>query len=49
VSLGALLAVLQDNPAIWSGLIGGVIGAVIVDVVHWRWEVRRRKHNGNGH
>lgn len=47
--LRALIVLLQDNPAIWSGFLGGLIAAVIVNVVSWRWEVRRRKHtNGNG-
>jgi hypothetical protein len=33
-----------------QGFIGGVIGAIIVDIVHWRWAIIRRKHtNGNGH
>ncbi len=42
----ALLLLLKDNPAAAQGFIGGVIAAVLVNVIAWRWEVRRRKHNG---
>jgi hypothetical protein len=40
----ALLLLLQDNPAAIQGFIGGVLGAVVVNLIAWRWEVRRRKH-----
>jgi hypothetical protein len=40
----ALFLLLQDNPAAVQGFIGGVLGAVVVHVVHWRWQVIRRKH-----
>jgi hypothetical protein len=40
----ALLLLLQDNPAAVTGFVGGVVGAILVDIVHWRWQVIRRKH-----
>ena len=39
-----LLLLLQDNPAAVQGFLGGVLGAIVVNVVHWRWEVRKRNH-----
>ena len=40
----ALFLLLQDNPAAVTGFVGGVVGAILVHVVHWRWQVIRRKH-----
>lgn len=40
----AVLLLLQDNPAAVTGFVGGVIGAILVEVVTWRWTIRRRKH-----
>jgi len=40
----ALLLYLTDNPAAVQGFIGGLIGAILVMVVHWRWQIIRRKH-----
>jgi len=44
----ALLLLLRDNPAAIQGFIAGMVAAVLVDVIHWRWEVRKRPHpNGS--
>jgi len=40
----ALLLLLRDNPAAIQGFIAGIVAAVLVDVIHWRWEVRKRPH-----
>ncbi len=42
-----LLLLMRDNPTLVMGFLGGVVGAILVDVVRWRWEVRRRPHNGH--
>jgi hypothetical protein len=44
----ALLLLLQDNPAAITGFVGGLVGAVVVAVVHWRWQIIRRKHPPEG-
>lgn len=44
--LQSLLLLLQDNPAAIQGFCGGLVAAILVNIVSWRWEVRRRKHNG---
>jgi hypothetical protein len=45
-----LLLLLRDNPALTQGFIGGILGAVLVNAIVWRWTIRKRKHadNGNG-
>jgi hypothetical protein len=40
----ALFLLLKDNPAAIQGFVGGLIGATVAIVVHWRWQVIRRKH-----
>jgi uncharacterized membrane protein YvlD (DUF360 family) len=40
----ALLLYLSDNPAAVQGFIAGIVGAILVHIVHWRWQVTRRKH-----
>jgi hypothetical protein len=47
-AIGALLALLHDNPSVAQGFVGGLIAAILVDIVHWRWQVVRRRHNGKG-
>jgi len=42
--VGSLLAFLNANPAIFQGFIGGILGAVIVEAVSWRWTIVRRRH-----
>lgn len=44
----SLLLLLRDNPALTQGFIGGILGAIVVNAIVWRWQVTRRKHNGNG-
>lgn len=46
--LQSLLLLLQDNPAAIQGFIGGLVASIIVNIVTWRWQVVRRKHNGGG-
>jgi cell division protein FtsX len=46
MDLQGLLLLLQDNPAMVQGFLGGVIAAVLVHIVTWRWSIIRRKHNG---
>jgi hypothetical protein len=40
----ALFLLLKDNPAAVQGFIAGIVGSILVQIVHWRWEVRRRPH-----
>jgi hypothetical protein len=44
----ALLLLLQDNPAAITGFVGGLVGAVLVELVTWRWKIVRRKHENGG-
>jgi hypothetical protein len=39
-----LLLLLRDNPAAIQGFIGGAVAAILVNIVTWRWTIRRRKH-----
>jgi hypothetical protein len=39
-----LLLLLRDNPHVVQGFIGGVMGAIVVNIITWRWQVIRRKH-----
>jgi hypothetical protein len=43
--VGTLLAYLGANPAVLQGFVGGVLGAIVVEVVHWRWRLVRRQHD----
>lgn len=40
----ALLVLLQGHPDAVSGFVGGIVGAVVVELITWRWTLRRRKH-----
>lgn len=40
----SLLRLFQDNPALGQGFLGGVVGAIVVNFVTWRWTISRRKH-----
>ena len=40
----ALLLLFRDNPAAVQGFVGGMIAAILVNIIHWRWQVIRRKH-----
>jgi len=40
----ALLLLLKDNPAAVQGFVAGIIGAILVHIIHWRWQVIRRPH-----
>jgi hypothetical protein len=42
--LESLLRLLQDNPSFMQGFLGGVVGAIVVNFVTWRWTISRRKH-----
>lgn len=42
--LQSLLLLLQSNPAVVQGFLGGVLGSVAVNFVTWRWTIRKRKH-----
>ena len=42
-----LLLLFRDNPALSQGFVGGILGAVVVNAIVWRWTISRRKH-GNG-
>lgn len=42
--MNALLVLLQDNPAATTGFIAGIVGAIVVELVTWRWTIRRRTH-----
>jgi hypothetical protein len=43
--VGSLLAFLQANPAVFQGFLGGVLGAIVVEAVSWRWSIVRRRHD----
>ena len=44
--MDTLLLLLRDNPAAVQGFVGGAIASVLINVITWRWQVIRRKHNG---
>jgi len=44
----SLLLLLRDNPALTQGFIGGILGAIVVNAIVWRWTVTRRKHGDGG-
>ena len=39
-----LLNWLRENPAVFHGFLGGLVGAIVVNTIHWRWRITRREH-----
>jgi hypothetical protein len=39
-----VLSFFRDNPTFGPGFLGGVLGAIVVNFVTWRWTISRRKH-----